>query len=499
LNPGFTRVKNYTREMLEEFRVYSSNKVRYVFSNPNAAVSQNARSEYINSLAQKGINPLNVVDNKNGQRSEKLVFPAALVSYGGTETGVMFLKGATGRGNPQEMLNQAAEDVEFELANAIQKLVFANQKKIGWVIGHGELDSLHCASIMNALLEQYKVFKLNISEKDSITGYDLLMVAKPIRAFTPAELYKLDQYIVKGGRAIFLLDRLDASMEKSTGENYFAFPTDVNLDDLLFKYGVRVNMDIVQDISSLKYPIVTGVANGRPQITPLDWPFFPMVNHYANHPATKNLDASVFKFVSSIDTVKATGIRKTPLMFTSQYTRVLGAPVQVSAAALRKELKPENFQDGAKPLAYLLEGSFTSMFKNRFKPDGINEAGFQESGKPTKVVVISDGDFVRNEINSQTGSPRPLGYDPVFNVTFANQEFMLNVISYLTNEGGIINARTKEIKIRPLNKSRVENDKAYWQVVNLALPVLLMIAFGVLLAYWRKRKYSVMVQRKPAL
>ena len=497
LNPGFTRVKNYTREMLEEFRVYSGNKVRYSFTNPEAAISQNARDEYIRSLAQKGINPINVVDNRNGQRSQKLVFPAALVSFGGLEAGVMFLKGATGRGNPQEMLNQAVEDVEFELANAVQKLVFTNQKKIGWLVGHGELDSLQSASIMNALLEQYRVSKINLSDKESVVGYDLLIVAKPIQKFTPTDLYKLDQYVIYGGRIIFLIDRLDASMEKATDENYFAFPTAVNLDDLLFKFGVRVNMDLVQDVSSLKYPIVTGVVDGRPQITPLDWPFFPMVNHYANHPATRNLDASVFKFASTIDTVKSNGIKKTPLIYTSQYSRVLVAPVQVSAAGLKNELKPENFKDGAKPLAYLLEGVFTSTYKNRFKPAGIDESQFKESGRASKIVVISDGDFVRNEINSQTGEPRPLAYDPVFNVTFANQDFMLNLISYLTQENGIINARTKELKIRPLNKARIDSEKTYWQTINLVLPILVMLVLGVLLTYYRKRKYARMAMNKP--
>ena len=217
-----------------------------------------------------------------------------------------------------------------------------------------------------------------------------------------------------------------------------------------------------------------------------------MVNHYASHPATRNLDASIFKFVSSLDTVKSVGIKKTPLIFTSQYSRILGAPVQVSAASLRA-LKPESFQGGPKPLAYLLEGSFTSLFKNRFRPEGVDESAFKGEGVATKLVVISDGDFVRNEINGQTGEPRPLGFDPVFNVTFANQDFMLNMVSSLTNEGGIINTRSKEIIIRPLNKTKVAAEKTYWQAINLVLPVALIIVFGLVLTYARKRKYSAAV------
>ena len=493
LNPGFARIKNYTREMLEEFRVYSNNKIRYVFTNPETAASQKARNEFMASLVQKGISPINVVDNRDGQRSEKLVFPGAMISYGGMETGVMFLKGATGRGNPQEVLNQAVEDVEYELANAIQKLTTANQKKIGWVVGHGELDSIHTAGIVSALLEQYQVYKVDISAKASITGYDLLMVAKPTSKFSPSDLYKLDQYVMNGGKVIFLVDRLDAAMENASDENYFALPFDVNLDDLLFRYGIRINLDLVQDISSLKYPIVTGQVNGRPQITPIEWPFFPLVNHYSNHPATRNLDASAFKFVSSMDTVRSPGIKKTSLVFTSQYSRVLGAPVQVSASNLRKQLKPDDFQGGPKPLVYLLEGSFTSLFRNRFKPDGVDEKKFREKSIPTKIVVVSDGDLIRNEINRQTGEPRPLGYDPVYNVTFANQDLFLNLVSFLINENGIINIRSKEIKIRPLDKNKIASDKTFWQSVNLVLPVLIMIMIGMALGFWRKRKFSVTV------
>lgn len=490
LNPGFARVKNFTRETLEEFRVYSKNKVRYSFTNPETAASQNARNEFISSLAQKGINPLNVVESQNGQRSQKLVFPGAIVSYGGFETGVMFLKGATGRGSPQEMLNQAVEDVEYELISAISKLVSTQQKKIGWVVGHGELDSLHIVSVTRALMEQYQVLKVNLSERKEITGFDALIIAKPTSRFSQSELYVLDQYIMNGGKVVFLIDRLEASMENASDENYFAIPYDINLDDLLFRYGVRINADIVQDISSVKYPIVTGQANGRPQITPIEWPFFPLVNHYSTHPATRNLDASVLKFANTIDTVKSSGIIKTPLIMTSQYSRVLTAPVKVSAASLRAELKPDNFQAGPKTVGYLLEGAFTSLFKNRFKPEWVKENSSKDSSVPTKIIVISDGDIVRNEINSQTGEPRPLGFDPVFNVTFANQELVLNLISYLSSENGIINTRSKEIKIRPLEKNKIANDRNFWQTINLVVPVVLMVVFAVSINVIRKRKYS---------
>jgi gliding-associated putative ABC transporter substrate-binding component GldG len=199
----------------------------------------------------------------------------------------------------------------------------------------------------------------------------------------------------------------------------------------------------------------------------------------------------VLKFASSIDTIKTNDVVKTPLMFTSQYSRIQAAPVNISAAGLRAGLKPDNFQAGPIPLGYLLEGRFTSLFKNRFKPEGFDESKFKESGSATKMVVISDGDIVRNEISAQTGQPSPLGFDPIFNVTFANQDLMLNLISYLINEDGIINARSREIKIRPLDKTKIVQDRMYWQTINLVVPILIMIAFGLIINYIRSRKYSI--------
>lgn len=491
LNPGFTRVKNFTRETLEEFRVYSNNKVRYTFTNPESAISQNARNEFITMLAQKGINPLNVVENQGGQRTQKLVFPGALISYGGFEAGVMFLQGSTGRGTPQEKLNQAVEDIEYELINAINKLVSTQSKKIGWVVGHGELDSLNIASITQSLEEQYQVLNINLDENKELTECDMIIIAKPRSKFSPSELYTLDQYIMNGGKAMFLVDRLEASIEKASDENYFAIPYDINLDDMLFRYGVRINADLVQDISSVKYPVVTGQANGRPQITPIDWPFFPLVNHYSKHPATRNLDATVLKFVSSIDTIKTQGVKKTPLIFTSQYSRKLAAPVKVSAASLQADLKPENFQSGPLAVGYLLDGNFTSLFKNRFKPDGFDESKFKEVSPVTKVVVIGDGDVVRNEVNAQTGQPSPLGFDAIFNVTLANKDLILNLISFLTNENGIINTRSKDIKIRPLDKVKIVEERNYWQAINLVAPILIMIGFGLIINYVRNKRYAV--------
>jgi ABC-2 type transport system permease protein len=490
LNPGFRRFQKSIRETLEEFRIYSHNKVKFIFTDPAQAQGQKARNEFMTDLAAKGISPMNVIETENGRRIEKFVFPGALVSYEGFETGVMLLKGNKKAKNAQEVLNESIEGTEYELANAIYKLSNSNRKKIGLLRGHGELDSLQIASFNNALLEQYDVFRVDLSKKQKIEGYPLLIVAKPRTEFSPSDKYKLDQYIMHGGKVLFLLDRMEANMDSASREDYFAFPYNLNLDDQLFKYGVRINPDLLEDRVSGKYPIVIGKADNRPQIMQLDWPFFPMVNHYADHPITRNLDATMTKFVSSIDTVKAVGIKKTALLFSSPYSRKMTAPVKVGVDDLRRQMKEGSFNDGEIPLAYLLEGKFTSIYKNRFKPDGVDASDFLETSFGTKLIVVADGDIARNDVNPRDRSPQVLGYDPFTKYTFANQDLLMNMVAYLTDEGGLINARNKEVKIRPLDKEKIKEEKSFWQITNVGLPLVALLIFGMVRTYFRKLKYT---------
>jgi len=489
LNPGFKRFQKSIRETLEEFRIYSNNKIKFIFTDPAQAQGQKARNEFMSELASKGITPMNVIETENGQRVEKFMFPGAVISYEGIEQGVMLLKGNRAQ-NAQQVLNQSIEGTEYELANAIYKLSNINRKKIGLVRGHDELDSLQIASFNNALLEQYDVFHVDLSKKQRVEGYQLLIVAKPKKEFSPSDKYKLDQYLMHGGRILFMLDRLEANMDSASRNDYFAFPYNLSLDDQLFKYGVRINPDLIEDHVSGKYPIVVGKAGNRPQIMQLEWPFFPLVNQYADHAITRNLDASLTKFVSSIDTVKAVGVKKTPLMFSSSYSRKMTAPVKVGVDDLRKQLQEGNFNDGKIPLAYLLEGSFTSLYKNRFAPEGVDAIGFLEKSSATKVIVIADGDLARNDVNPRDGKPQPLGFDPFSQYTFANQDLLMNMVAYLTDENGLINARNKEVKIRPLDKQKIKNERNLWQITNLVLPLAVLLIFGITRSYFRKIKYA---------
>jgi ABC-2 type transport system permease protein len=490
LNPAFERFRKSIQETLDEFRIYSNNKVHYTFIDPAAASSQQARTEFMSDLAARGIRPTNVIDTKNGERVEKIIFPGVIISYGGMEKGVMLLKG--NRAQSQEVeINQSIEGVEYELINAIHRLTSEERKRIGLVRGHQELEGLSIAEFNNELLDAYDVFQVNLEKSKMLEDYDLLIIAKPRTRYSSLEKYHLDQYIMKGGRVLLLLDRMEANMDSVTTQNYFAFPYELDLDDQLFKYGVRLNPDLVQDLTSSLYPVVTGQSGGgKPKMELMDWPFFPLINRYADHPITRNIDAVITKFTSSLDTVKASGIRKTPLLFTSQYSRTLTAPVPVSVNELREKLDKDQFTKSYLPVGYLLEGKFSSLFKNRFVPEGADPNSFKGDGADSKIIVIADGDLAANVVNPRTGQPQALGFDPFTNYTFANRDLLMNAVAFLVDDNGMISARNKEVKIRPLDKNKIKEERTKWQIINVALPVLVMMLYGIGRAYWRKRRFG---------
>jgi gliding-associated putative ABC transporter substrate-binding component GldG len=295
---------------------------------------------------------------------------------------------------------------------------------------------------------------------------------------------------MNGGKAIMLLDMLDVNLDSISTEGTIGFPLKTNLDNLLFKYGIRINKDYLLDLSSGGFPVVVGNMGNDPQVQMMPWPFYPIVNQFSDHPIVRNLDAVYLKFTSSIDTVRSDNVEKTPLMFSSAYTKTVTSPVRISLNDLRKEMSPEIFNQGSKPLAYLLEGEFTSVFKNRFIPEGFEKSQFKDRSQKTAVIICADGDLFKNEINPKTHVPFELGYDPYMQAEFANKDFIINGLSYLIDENNLILTRNKEILIRPLDKIKAEEQKLKWQIINLLIPILAIILYGFLRHYHRKRKYS---------
>jgi gliding-associated putative ABC transporter substrate-binding component GldG len=490
LNPSFSRFQKSIRETLEEFRIYSDNKVQFTFSDPGIAKGEKAKNEFMQYLSSKGIAPRNVIDTRDGQRVEKIVFPGAMISYDGLETGVNFLKGNAAAGS-ENVINQSIEGVEYEIANAIYKLSNLNRKTVGLLTGHGELDSLEILSFKNTLREKYTVRTTPLTSPPDPAKIHALVIAKPRTRFSEQEKFRLDQYIMSGGRVMLLLDKLDATMDSASQENYFAFPLALNLDDQLFKYGLRINLDLVQDRSSALHPVVAGSVGGKPQLQLVEWPFYPLVNRYATHAITRNIDAVVTKFVSSIDTVKADGVNKMPLLFSSQYARTITAPVRVSVNDARLPVAAEVYNKPFIPVGYLLEGTFTSLYKNRFVPENIVATDVLQGSQFNKMVVIADGDLARNEINPRTGQALPLGSDKFSSYTFANAELLMNAMAWLLDEDALLAARTKEVKIRPLDKERVKQERLQWQLINIGLPLVLILLGGLAWAYGRKKRFAM--------
>lgn len=488
MNAEFRRLRNAIRETLEEFRIYSGNKVQYKFTDPASALSDKAKNEFIQSLVSKGIQLLPVYETRNGERVEKVLVPGAVVAYGGNESGVMLFHDNISRGS-QEVLNQSIESAEYELARAIQRLSVSDRKRVGIVKGHGEADSIVTASFRTALATQYDVVNVAL-EPESLAGCDLVVIVKPVKAFSESDKFHLDQFVMNGGKLLMFVDQMHASMDSASRDDYLAIPYETGLQDQLFKYGVRVNYDLIQDRFAAPYPVVTSDAGGKPQIMQMEWPFFPLLYMHADHVITRNSDAAITKFISSVDTVKAVGVHKVPLLFSSQASRKVGAPVRVSINDLRQNVNPESFNEGPIPVAWLLEGTFTSLYKNRFLPESVVAAEFRDQSVPTSMIIVGDGEFVCNDVNPRNGRPQQLGLDPFSGRTYANEEIAINMVTYLLDGEGLITARNKNVIIRPLDKERVKEERTLWQFVNIGLPLVLVIAFGMVRGWLRKKTYS---------
>ena len=487
LPAGFKRMRSSLEETLNEFAIYSNGKVQFQFVDPDQATSTKSRNQFLMSLARKGVQPTDVFINEDGKRTQKRIVPGVVISYGTAEKGVQLFKGNKAA-SPEQRLNQSIEGIEYELASAIQEITTMSLPTLGVLRGHNELDSADFASLNNQLHENFIVKTIDLTQVDKIPDLDAILLVKPTEKFSFYDKYKIDQYLMSGGKGLFLLDKVAVNMDSANVGTY-SFPYDLDLDDLFFKYGVRINNDLVQDFVSGTYPIVVGNEGNQPKIQLLQWPYYPVVNEYSDHVTVRNLDATLTRFASSIDTVKAPGIQKTLLFSSSPYSRQIMSPAYVSINMMQQELDPQKFTTHNIPMAWLLEGNFTSFFKNKFLPDEADQSSFLDSGA-SKLIVVGDGDIARNDFGPKTGQPLPLGYDPFTNQTFANQELVMNFLNYLTKGDGLITARSKEVIIRPLDKVKLKESRSKWQIINLLLPIVLVILFGLFHFWLRKRKYA---------
>jgi len=486
---GFERLKRAVNETLEEFKIYGGININYKFINPNAETDKKKREEFYVELTKKGMNPTRVVDTKNGRQIENIIFPYALVSAGGYEVPVLLLKGTQGK-TAEEKLNQSNENVEYELATAIRKLTVKERKKVGLLTEFTKLKPLNFSDLIASLQERYDLFFIEAKSSPSFQGLDALILPKPDFPVDDSTKYKIDQFVMGGGSALFFVDGLKVD---SVGlEGNFAQSLELNLTDLFFKYGVRINSNIIKDGASCAFiPLVVGDLGDKPNIQPVPYRYFPLIYNFGNSLITNNLNLIFSRYVASIDTVRADGVSKTPLLMTSPYTKVLNAPAFVTFNDAQTDTEQAEYQGGVKTIAYLLEGKFQSLYKNRLLPNDPNFTDFKSESQPTKIIICSDGDLIVNEVSQKTGNPLPLGYDKTTQHTFGNKDFVMNAIDYLIDEDGVIQAKGKEVKLRPLDKLRTRDERTFWQVLNIGLPVALVLLFGFILQWTRRRNYGI--------
>ncbi len=500
----FQRLQRETRQMLDEFRAYNPN-IEYEFINPNASDDEKVNRQLFEQLQYKGLKYYELqVQEKGGGRTQR-VFPGAIMNYGEKETAVPLLMDQMGV-RPEAQVNASVQNLEYALANAIRGLVRAQKPLIGFLQGHGELEPRFVADFARSLNENYNVDKFDIHkfQADSVTNkisvtdqqrklnrFDALVIAKPQRGFSDLDKYLLDQYVMTGGKVLWLIDAIHANMDSlSERSQFISYPIydRLNISDMLFRYGVRINTNIVQD------KVAAGVSDTR-KIYP--WIYFPMIMPQVKHPITKDISGIKTEFPSSLDTIIAEGIKKTFLLKSSPYSNVVATPHIVRLANLYQPPADDRFNARNVPIAVLLEGEFESVFKNRIVPreSSGEPLGLIEKSKPTQMLVVADGDIAKNQINIinpniPKGTPLPLGFDQFTQAQYGNKDFMLNAVDYLLDDKGLISIRSRELKIRLLDVNAIKGNKLYWQLLNTALPIAVIVLFGILYIYFRKRKYG---------
>jgi ABC-2 type transport system permease protein len=495
---GFKRLQTAAKEMLDGFRS-ETGYLDYQFENPGVGSPEEVK-ERQKSLLDQGIAPTKLKVVEQGQSSQQLIYPVAIFHLGNRQVTVNLLENETPTMNDEVVINNSVTLLEYKFANAIKKLRTTKRSIILFTRGHGELDELQTKDLERTLRQYYDTDRVTL---DSVVRIDpqecsLLIVAKPRSAFSEQDKFKIDQFVMNGGETLWLIDRMNADLD-SLGRYPRYVPTDypLNIEDLLFKYGVRIQPDLVVDLESSKIPLRVGQMGTAPQLDLFPWYYHPTVRPIGKHPIIKNLDRVELKFCSSIDTIRTkTPVQKTVLLNSSKYSRLQFSPVELSFDIVKESPDPAKFSKGAQITGVLLEGSFASAYENRVSEEmmlGLKQLNidFKPLSVPTRMIVISDGDVAANVVRDRDKKEwLPLGFNRYESITYANKDLLLNAVEYLADPAGVIEARTKEVKLRLLDKGRTREEKSFWQALNILLPLLLLAGFGVAFRWWRKRRFA---------
>lgn len=493
LPADFRRLQQETKQLLEEFQAYNSN---IVFEFVNPMENEDESMDLMKSLYQKGLTPINITVDDKGKQSQEMVFPWAIAVYNNKEVNIPLLKNRMGASTTQKVIG-SIQHLEYSIADAVNKITKDKQKKVAIIKGNGEIKEQYIAKMLLQIRENYFIgpFTLDSVAKDpnetlnALKKYDLAIISKPTETFTDEEKEVLDQFIMNGGKTLWMIDQVAADMDSLYNQAgaTLAYPRDLNLNDMFFKYGVRINPDLVKDEQGSPLKLATGEQGSATQYQDFVWKFAPLVSPESKHPIVKNLGGIKFDFASPIDTLK-NGIKKTVLLQSSPYSKTIGTPAEVNLEIVSEQTSPKDYLNkGNLPLAVLLEGSFRSVFENRVLPFKNN--AFLSQGKPNKMIVVADGDIARNQLDKNM-MPVELGYDQRSGNLYDNKDFIMNCINYLLDDTGLINIRSKDLDLPLLDKEKVYENYTKSQFITVGLPILILLIFGLVFTYLRKRKYS---------
>jgi gliding-associated putative ABC transporter substrate-binding component GldG len=489
--PEFKRLQNETKQILDEFKAHNPNII-YQFVNP--LENPEEADAIMESFVQRGLNPINITVDDKGKQSKEMVFPWAIATYKDKSTKISLLKNKLGATTEQKVVS-SVQHLEYAFADGFHKITTKKQKKIAVIKGKNELPDIFKADFLQSVRENYFIapFPLDSVSKNpvlfakALKTFDLAIIAKPKSAFTDEEKQVLDQFIINGGKTLWLVETVNIDMENlnKTGTS-FAFPFDLGLNDMFFKYGFRINPILVKDIQCAPISLASGNKGNQTQYEKYPWYFAPYIFPESKHPIVNNIDGVKLDFANAIDTLK-NGIKKTILLQSSIYSKKVGTPVEIDLKMVNEKPNPQDYQPGSIPVSVLLEGNFSSVFENRVL--AFNDPSFKAKGKPSKMIVVSDGDIIRNQLDDK-GQPLELGFDKWTNKMYANKEFLMNCVNYLLDDNGLINIRSKEVDLPLLDKEKVAENYTYTQLLTVGLPLVLLLFFGIVITYLRKRQFG---------
>lgn len=489
------RLKRSVLDILEEFRIESGRKVDYEFINPASGGTDEQRNARYQSLMKKGLSRIMLqAGDKEGGSSQKYIFPGMIVNYNGIEVPVNFLNNDPTIPYEENILH-SIEGLEYQLIQTISTLSSDTICKVAFIEGQGEFPEVATADVTYNLAKFFTIDRGTIGGKyGSLDKYSAIIVAGPQKEFSEADKLVIDQYIMKGGKVLWLLDEVYVNSDSLTYGETAALYRPVNVEDQLFRYGVRVNPSIVQDIECQMIRLKVVGSDGNSQFTPAPWIYNPLLTPSNDHPVTRNINKVKGEFVNYIDTVGLDkAVRKKVLLSTSKYSRIVNPPMMISLNETSLLPDEKYFNKSYLPVAVLLEGVFPSAFRNRMISSITSDKiELKTESLPTKMVVVADADIIKNEVRRSglQEIPQTLGLDRYTGMIYGNRDFIINCLNYMVDDKGIMALRSRELKIRLLNSARIKQEKLKWQLINIAGPLLLAVLAGLIHGYFRKRKYT---------